>query len=422
MMNEAKAALPATADEHTHISERQTRRVVYLTAAMMFAEIGFGYWTNSMALLADGWHMASHVFALGITWAAYATIRKYAESEKLSFDRRRLLALSGFTSAVVLQIIALVMAYESLVRLLNPLPIKFSEAIFVASLGLMVNVACAYFLHGHHDHDHNIRSAYWHVLADALTSVTAIIALIAGAFLSLFALDSISGIISSLVISKWAIDLIAASGRDLVDFREGQRESTAEAEVLNSVIKRRRSIYPHQYEAGRQIPDEIIWQILENANRAPNHKQTEPWRFSVFTGEGLRTLGEIQQSVYKENAGADYNETRYKKMLEYPLMSSHVIAIGMKRSDKVLPEIEEVEAVACAVENMFLSVTAYGLGSYWSSAGITYMNAAKPHFGLGPNDRLLGFFYIGYVAKPFTADSKRRPIEEKVVWENTNRS
>ena len=409
--------------EHSHLNEQQTRRVVYLTAAMMLVEIGFGYVTNSMALLADGWHMASHVFAIGITWIAYIISRKYAESEKFSFAQKKLLALSGFTSAVVLQIVAVLMAYESVIRLFNPLPIRFGEAIFVAILGLIVNAVCAFFLHGNHDHDHNIRSAYWHVLADGLTSVTAILALSAGMFYNLYALDSLSGIISSIIITKWAIDLISGSGKELIDFSETQKSATtAEAEIVNTVIKNRRSIYPNQYDAGKKVPDEIIWQILENANRAPNHKQTEPWRFSVFTGKGLRFFGELQQKIYKENAGESFSEARHKKLLEYPLLSSHVIAIGMKRSEKDLPELEEIEAVACAVENMFLSVTAYGLGSYWSSAGITYIEAAKPYFNLGPDDKLLGFFYIGYVARPYTKDGKRRPIQEKVNWQDSNLS
>lgn len=406
--------------EHTHINERQTRRVVYLTAAMMLVEIGFGYITNSMALLADGWHMASHVFAIGLTWIAYIISRKYAESEEFSFAQKKLLALSGFTSAVVLQIVAVLMAYESVVRLFNPLPIRFGEAIFVAVIGLLVNAVCAFFLHDNHDHDHNIRSAYWHVLADGLTSITAIAALVVGMFYNIFTLDSVSGIISSIIISKWAIDLISGSGKELVDFSKGQKTAiTKEAEIVNAVIKNRRSIYPNQYEAGKKIPDEIIWQILENANRAPNHKQTEPWRFSVFTGEGLRYFGELQQKIYKANAGESFSEVRYKKLLEYPLLSSHVIAIGMKRSEKDLPELEEVEAVACAVENMFLSVTAYGLGSYWSSAGITYLEDAKPYFNLGAEDKLLGFFYIGYVAKPYTKEGKRRPIQDKVIWQDS---
>ena len=407
--------------EHTHVNEKQTRRVVYLTGGMMVVEIAFGYWTNSMALLAEGWHMASHVFAVGLTWVAYIAARKYAETEKFSFDQRKLLAISGFTSAVILLMISVLMAYESCARFYNPVPVKFGEAILVSVIGLAVNVVSAFFLHGDHEHDHNIRSAYWHVLADGLTSVTAIVALSFGMYFNLYALDNVSGIVSSIIITKWAIDLIRGSGKELIDFSKGRKSAkSSEAEIVNAVIKNRRSIYPHQYEPGKKVPDEIIWQILENANRAPNHKQTEPWRFNVFTGDGLRQFGELQQRIYLENAGVNFSEGRHKKLLEYPLLSSHVISIGMKRSEKDLPEMEEIQAVACAVENMFLSVTAYGLGSYWTTAGITYMEAAKPFFNLVDNDRLLGFFYIGYVAKPYTKDGKRRPIQEKVDWHDAD--
>ncbi|ANH84113.1 nitroreductase [Niabella ginsenosidivorans] len=191
------------------------------------------------------------------------------------------------------------------------------------------------------------------------------------------------------------------------------------AEVLNEIIKKRRSIYPYQYEKDKPVPDAVIWQILENASRAPNHKQTEPWRFNVYSGEGLKQFGELQASVYKQYAGQAFNEGRYQKLLHYPLQSSHVISIGMKRNeDDRLPEIEEVEAVACAVQNMFLSVTAYGLGCYWTTAGITYFEEAKEHLGLGKKDKLLGFFYIGSVKKPVTAVSKRTPVREKVNWIN----
>jgi nitroreductase len=188
-------------------------------------------------------------------------------------------------------------------------------------------------------------------------------------------------------------------------------------EQINAVIKNRRSIYPKDYEKGKVIPDKIIWQILENANRAPNHKQTEPWRFSVFSGEGLKYFAEMQAAIYKQYSGSSYNEGRYQKLLEYPLLSSHIISIGMKRNEKnILPEVEEIEAVACAVQNMFLTVTAYGLGSYWTTAGVTYFKEAKEYFGLSENDRLLGFFYISYVAKSFTSPTKRTPIEAKVRW------
>src|ERR1700733_2135052 len=164
--------------------------------------------------------------------------------------------------------------------------------------------------------------------------------------------------------------------------------SKYDVEQLNAIILNRRSIYPRQYEKGKEVPDEIIWQILENANRAPNHKQTEPWRFKAFSGEGRRYFAELQSNIYQKYAGDDYNEGRYQKLLEYPMLASHVISVGMRRSETgTPPENEEMAAVACAVENMFLTVTAYGLGSYWTTAGITYFDQARAYFDLGEKDK-----------------------------------
>lgn len=210
---------------HTHSNEERTKWVVMLTAVTMVVEITFGYLTNSMALLADGWHMASHVFALGLTWIAYFVARKYSQTENYSFSKERLLALSGFTSAVALQLVAVIMAIESVNRLLNPVEILFTQAIIVAIIGLIVNGISALFLHHDHEHhDHNIHSAYLHVLADGLTSLTAIIALVAGMIWKIYWLDCLSGIISSIVITKWAIDLMKGSGKDLIDFKKNKQE------------------------------------------------------------------------------------------------------------------------------------------------------------------------------------------------------
>lgn len=209
-----------THDDHSGEHEQRTRWVVYLTSGTMAVEIFFGYWTGSMALLADGYHMASHVFALGLSWAAYIIARKYSENSKYSFSKNKLLALSGYTSAIVLLVIAVIMAIESIDRFFNPVEIKFGEAIIVAVIGLIVNALSAMFLHhGHEHHDHNIRSAYLHVLADGLTSITAILALTAGMFYNLYSLDSISGIISSVVITKWSFGLLKGSGKDLIDLK-----------------------------------------------------------------------------------------------------------------------------------------------------------------------------------------------------------
>ncbi len=203
-------------------NERRTKWVVILTTITMIIEITFGYWTNSMALLADGWHMATHVFALGLTWTAYYVARKYSETEKYVFNKEKLLALSGFTSAIILQIVAVIMAVESVIRLLNPVDILFPEAIIVAVIGLFVNGLSALFLHHDNHYDPNIHSAYIHVLADGLTSLTAIFALVIGMYLKIYWLDCLSGILSSIVITKWSVDLITNSGKELINFKKRQ--------------------------------------------------------------------------------------------------------------------------------------------------------------------------------------------------------
>jgi cation diffusion facilitator family transporter len=208
-------------EDQSGIHESKALFVVILTTVTMVVEIGYGYYTNSMALLADGYHMSSHAFALGLSWLAYLLARKYARTEKSSFSKEKLLALSGFTSAIVLQVVAVVMAVQSVSRLLNPLEIRFGEAILVAVIGLIVNIVSAFALHHDKEHsDHNIRSAYLHVLADGLTSVTAILALTAGMFYNIYSLDAISGIISSLIITKWAIGLIRNSGAELINYKK----------------------------------------------------------------------------------------------------------------------------------------------------------------------------------------------------------
>lgn len=187
-------------------------------------------------------------------------------------------------------------------------------------------------------------------------------------------------------------------------------------EYFNALAKTRRSVFPDQFDVTKKIPDEIINQIVENATWAPNHGQTEPWQFTVFTGKGLEKLSAFQSELYKQDAGPEFNEGKYMKLQNQPLKASHIISIGMKRTTtKRIPEIEDIEAVACAVQNIYLSVSAYGLGGYWTTGGVTYFENAKEFFGLGEQDKLLGFFYIGYIATPSPA-AKRRPISEKVKW------
>ncbi len=186
---------------------------------------------------------------------------------------------------------------------------------------------------------------------------------------------------------------------------------------LNQLIHSRRSVFPKDY-TGEKVKDEVIEQILENARWAPTHKLTEPWRFVVFTGDGLKQLAEFQAGCYKEVTLKDgtFKEDRYQTLLTKPLQSSHIIAIGMKRDEKKsVPEVEELGAVFCAIENMYLTATAYGVGSYLSTGGITYFEEAKEFFGLNHEDKLLGFFHVG-ISKPFTMERKRKPLEEKVKW------
>jgi nitroreductase len=187
-------------------------------------------------------------------------------------------------------------------------------------------------------------------------------------------------------------------------------------EEINHLIRNRRSVFPKQFVAGKKIPDDIIEQIMINATYAPTHKLTEPWSFKIFTGDGLQTFADFQSELYKKESGENYKEDKYLKLKTTPLLASHIISIGMKRnSGKGLPEIEEVEAVACAVQNIYLSVTAYGLGGYLTTGGITYYENAKPFFGLEEKDKLLGFFYVGYVAVT-SPSAKRKSVNEKAIW------
>lgn len=194
----------------------------------------------------------------------------------------------------------------------------------------------------------------------------------------------------------------------------GSIELTPQAQTINEVIRQRRSVFTSQFEPGKTIPDEIILQLLENANQAPNHKLTEPWRFTVFSGNGLQTLADRQAEIYKAYAGTKFKQGKYDSLLITPMLCSHVIAIGMKRHADI-PEVEEVAAVACAVQNIYLTATAYGIGGYWSTGGITFFEQAKAMFDLGPDDKLLGFFYLGYVRVP-SAPRTPKPVMEKITW------
>jgi len=224
-------------DNHER-NERRTRLVIALTVTMMVGEIIAGTIYGSMALVADGWHMATHASAMLITAFAYFYARRNAHNPHFTFGTGKMGDLAAFASAIVLALIALMIGWQSLVRLENPIPIHFAEAIAVAVLGLAVNIASAWLLrddHGHHGHDHhhehhhdhnhhikgrdhNLRAAYIHVIADALTSVLAIIALTAGSLYGWVWLDPAIGIIGALVIANWSWGLIRDAGRVLLDY------------------------------------------------------------------------------------------------------------------------------------------------------------------------------------------------------------
>ena len=187
--------------------------------------------------------------------------------------------------------------------------------------------------------------------------------------------------------------------------------------VVNKLIRERRSIFPRDY-TGERVDDAIVQQILFNATWAPTHKVTQPWRFLVFTGEGLKKLAEFQGACYKQVATAKgkFEQDKYEGLLKKPMQSSHIISIGMKRDEKKsVPEMEEIGAVYCAVQNMYLTATAYGLGAYISTGGITFYEEAKPFFDLGTEDRLLGFFHLGKTDY-IPPDSKRKSVDEVSRW------
>jgi cation diffusion facilitator family transporter len=231
-------------EPHSHVflgeghdrNERRTWLVIALTTTMMVAEIAAGTLFGSMALVADGWHMSTHAAAMLIAALAYLYARRNAHNPRFTFGTGKMGDLAGFASAIVLALVALLIGWESAVRLTAPIPIDFTQAIAVAVIGLAVNLACAWLLrddhahhhghghgHDHHDHDHhprdnNLRAAYLHVLADALTSVLAIVALTAGRLYGWLWLDPAMGIVGALVIARWSWGLIRDAGGVLLDY------------------------------------------------------------------------------------------------------------------------------------------------------------------------------------------------------------
>jgi cobalt-zinc-cadmium efflux system protein len=203
---------------HVHNHEQSTKYVVILTAITMVVEIIFGLTTHSMALLADGIHMGSHVLAIGLSWIAYIIVRKVAQNENFTGKTNKILSLSGYSSGLMLLIFAFVILYEAIGRFINPAEIQYKEAILVAFIGLAVNIVSALLLKHDHEHaDHNIKAAYLHVIADALTSVTAILGLSAAMIWNIAWLDALGAILSSFVIIRWSWGLLRDSGKVLLD-------------------------------------------------------------------------------------------------------------------------------------------------------------------------------------------------------------
>ncbi len=215
-------------DQGNPLAERNTLLAVILTTVMMVAEICSGYIFNSMALLADGWHMSSHAMALGLSVLAYGAARRFAHDTRFTFGTWKIEVLAGYTSALLLVAVAGLMLYQSIDRLMAPTPIRYNQAISIAILGLIVNLVCAWLLkgghnHSHHDqhhghhHDLNLRSAYLHVITDAATSVLAIFALTAGKFWGAAWLDPVMGIVGAGLVAIWAYGLLRDTGRVLLD-------------------------------------------------------------------------------------------------------------------------------------------------------------------------------------------------------------
>ncbi|MEX5628072.1 CDF family Co(II)/Ni(II) efflux transporter DmeF [Pseudomonas marginalis] len=262
--------MPHHAHDHVFLgaahdeNARRTLWVVMLTVVMMVAEIAAGYLTGSMALLADGFHMATHAGALGIAAAAYAYAKRHARSPRYSFGTGKVGDLGGFASALILALVALGIGVESVIRLLEPTEVQFGTATLIAIVGLVVNIVSALLLgHGHsheHDHEHhhgsdnNLKSAYVHVLADALTSVLAIAALLAGRYLGWVWLDPVMGIVGAIVIARWAWSLMGVTAGVLLD----QTDEHVAAEIRALV----------EQPGDARITDLHVWRVGPDAHAA----------------------------------------------------------------------------------------------------------------------------------------------------------
>ena len=285
-------------------AERSTRLVMWITALTMAVEIAAGWWFNSMALLADGWHMSSHAVAIGLSAFAYATARRYAQDPRFAFGTWKIEILGGFASAIFLVGVAVMMLVGSVERIVTPQPIQYREAIVIAILGLAVNLVCALILgkahhhshghghghdHGHHDDDHhqhqdlNLKSAYIHVIADAATSVLAIAALVGGWMWGWSWLDPAMGAVGAVLVGVWAKGLIADTGKILLD-----------REMDHPVVDEIRDAVETGAEAGdTRIADLHVWRV---------GKQVYACALTVVTHDGALTPDAVRKrlSVHEE--------------------------------------------------------------------------------------------------------------------------
>ncbi len=259
-------------DQGNPAAERSTRAVLWITLVMMVLEIVAGWWFNSMALQADGWHMSSHAVAIGVSAFAYAAARRASKDPRFSFGTWKIEVLGGFASAIFLLGVAGMMIYASIERVISPQPIHYQQALVIAALGLAVNLACAIILggggsdhahhhaHGHH-HEHdghahvhnadlNLRSAYVHVLADAATSVLAIVALAGGWMYGWAWLDPVMGIVGAVLVSVWAKNLIQETGKVLLD-----------REMDHPIVKEIREVVETNDDNHTQLSDLHVWRV-----------------------------------------------------------------------------------------------------------------------------------------------------------------
>jgi len=278
-------------DAGNHAAERGTRAVMWITAAMMVVEIAAGWWFNSMALLADGWHMSSHAVAIGLSAFAYAAARRYARDPRFAFGTWKIEVLAGFASAIFLLGVAALMVFGSVERIVAPQPIHYLEAMVVAAVGLLVNIVCAMILggaHDHHDHDGghahdhhhdlNLKSAYVHVLADAATSVLAIVALAGGWLYGWSWLDPVMGIVGAVLVAVWAKNLLRETGKVLLD-----------REMDHPVVEEIREVVETGPDAGEtRIADLHVWRV---------GKQSYACALCLVTHDATLTAAQVRRQL-----------------------------------------------------------------------------------------------------------------------------